>query len=55
VEIFVENVLAVEDVRFRHGDDADFEAELEVERSARGAWRPIVPPSELPPPALEAA
>ena len=55
VEIFVENVLAVEDVRFRHGDDADFEAELEVERSDRGAWRPIVPPTELPPPALEAA
>jgi putative nucleotidyltransferase with HDIG domain len=55
VEIFVEHVLAVEDVRFRHGDDADFEAELEVERSARGAWRPIVPPNELPPPALEAA
>ncbi len=55
VEIFVEHVLAREDVRFRHGDDADFEAELEVERGARGAWRPIVPPSELPPPALEAA
>jgi putative nucleotidyltransferase with HDIG domain len=55
VEIFVERVLAVEDVRFRHGDDADFEFELEVERSARGAWRPIVPPTELPPPALEAA
>jgi putative nucleotidyltransferase with HDIG domain len=55
VEVFVEHVLAVEDVRFRHGDDADFEAELEVERSARGAWRPIVPPTELPPPALEAA
>jgi putative nucleotidyltransferase with HDIG domain len=55
VEIFVEHVLAEEDVRFRHGDDADFEAELEVERSARGAWRPIVPPTELPPPALEAA
>jgi putative nucleotidyltransferase with HDIG domain len=55
VEIFVEHVLAREDVRFRHGDDADFEAELEVERVARGAWRPIVPPSELLPPALEAA
>jgi putative nucleotidyltransferase with HDIG domain len=55
VEIFVERVLAVEDVRFRHGDDADFELELEIERSARGAWRPIVPPAELPPPALEAA
>jgi putative nucleotidyltransferase with HDIG domain len=55
VEIFVERVLAVEDIRFRHGDDADFELELEVERSARGAWRPIVPPTELPPPALEAA
>jgi hypothetical protein len=55
VEIFVERVLATEDVAFRHGDDADFEAELEVERSARGAWRPLVPPTELPPPALEAA
>ena len=28
VEIFVEQVLAVEDLAFRHGDDADFEAEL---------------------------
>jgi putative nucleotidyltransferase with HDIG domain len=55
VEIFVNRVLAVEDVAFRHGDDADFEAELEVERSARGAWRPAGPPSQLPPPALEAA
>jgi putative nucleotidyltransferase with HDIG domain len=55
VEVFVERVLASEDVAFRHGDDADFEAELEVERSARGAWRPLVPPTELPPPALEAA
>jgi putative nucleotidyltransferase with HDIG domain len=55
VEIFVNRVLAVEDVAFRHGDDADFEAELEVERSARGAWRPVGPPSQLPPPALEAA
>jgi putative nucleotidyltransferase with HDIG domain len=55
VEIFVEQVLAVEDLAFRHGDDADFEAELEVEREGRGAWRPIVPPAQLPPPALEAA
>jgi putative nucleotidyltransferase with HDIG domain len=55
VEIFVEQVLAVEDLAFRHGDDADFEAELEVEREGRGAWRPIVPPTQLPPPALEAA
>jgi putative nucleotidyltransferase with HDIG domain len=55
VEIFVERVLAVEDLAFRHGDDADFEAELEVERGSRGTWRPIVPPAELPPPALEAA
>jgi putative nucleotidyltransferase with HDIG domain len=54
VEIFVEQVLAVEDLAFRHGDDADFEAELEVEREGRGAWRPIVPPAQLPP-ALEAA
>ena len=55
VEIFVERVLAVEDLAFRHGDDADFEAELQVERGSRGAWRPIVPPAQLPPPALEAA
>jgi putative nucleotidyltransferase with HDIG domain len=55
VEIFVERVLAVEGLAFRHGDDADFEAELEVEREGRGAWRPIVPPTQLPPPALEAA
>jgi hypothetical protein len=48
-------VLAVEDLAFRHGDDADFEAELQVERGSRGNWRPIVPPQQLPPPALEAA
>jgi putative nucleotidyltransferase with HDIG domain len=55
VEIFVERVLAVEDLAFRHGDDADFEAELAVERDGRGVWRPVVPPPELSPPALEAA
>jgi putative nucleotidyltransferase with HDIG domain len=55
VEIFVEQVLAVEDLAFRHGDDADFEAELAVERDGRGVWRPVVPPAELSPPALEAA
>ena len=55
VEIFVEQVLAVEDLAFRHGDDADFEAELAVERDGRGVWRPVVPPTELTPPALEAA
>ena len=55
MEIFVERVLAVEDLAFRHGDDADFEAELAVERDGRGVWRPIVPPAELAPPALEAA
>jgi putative nucleotidyltransferase with HDIG domain len=55
VEIFVERVLAVEDLAFRHGDDADFEAELQVERSTRGGWRAILPPEQLPPPALEAA
>jgi putative nucleotidyltransferase with HDIG domain len=55
VEIFVERVLASEDVAFRHGDDADFEAELEAERRARDAWRPDAPPPQLPPPALEAA
>ena len=55
VEIFVEQVLAVEDLAFRHGDDADFEAELQVERGSRGGWRSILPPAQLPPPALEAA
>jgi putative nucleotidyltransferase with HDIG domain len=55
VEIFVEQVLAVEDLAFRHGDDADFEAELAVERDGRGVWRPVAPPAELSPPALEAA
>jgi putative nucleotidyltransferase with HDIG domain len=55
VEIFVEHVLAVEDLAFRHGDDADFEAELAVERDGRGVWRPVVPAAELSPPALEAA
>ncbi len=55
VEIFVEQVLAVEDLAFRHGDDADFEAELAVERDGRGVWRPVVPAAELTPPALEAA
>ncbi|HEY0360704.1 MAG TPA: HD-GYP domain-containing protein [Solirubrobacteraceae bacterium] len=55
VEIFVEQVLAVEDLAFRHGDDADFEAELAVERDGRGVWRPVAPAPELTPPALEAA
>jgi len=52
VELFVERVLATEDVAFRHGDDADFEAELEAERRARDAWAPDVPAAK---PALEAA
>jgi putative nucleotidyltransferase with HDIG domain len=55
VEIFVEQVLAVEDLAFRHGDDADFEAELAVERDGRGVWGPAIPASKLSPPALEAA
>jgi putative nucleotidyltransferase with HDIG domain len=55
VEIFVEHVLAAEDVNFRHGDEADFEAELQAERSAREALRPEVSAAPLPPPALEAA
>jgi len=52
VELFVERVLATEDVAFRHGDDADFEAELAAERRARDAWAPDVPAAK---PALEAA
>ena len=59
VEIFVERVLATEDVAFRHGDDADFEAELEAERRARDAWTPdgsSPAPTPTPAsPALEAA
>jgi putative nucleotidyltransferase with HDIG domain len=51
VELFVERVLATEDVAFRHGDDADFEAELEAERRARDAWTP----DSSTAPALEAA
>jgi putative nucleotidyltransferase with HDIG domain len=35
VEIFVEHVLAREGVPFRHGDDADFEAELGFSRRVR--------------------
>jgi putative nucleotidyltransferase with HDIG domain len=54
VELFVERVLATEDVAFRHGDDADFEAELEAERRARDAWTPDGSPASASP-ALEAA
>jgi putative nucleotidyltransferase with HDIG domain len=55
VELFVERVLATEDVAFRHGDDADFEAELAAERRARDAWTPDGSSSAPAPPALEAA
>jgi putative nucleotidyltransferase with HDIG domain len=55
VEVFIEKVLASEDVAFRHGDDADFEAELQAERRARDTSRADVQPPQLPPPALEAA
>jgi putative nucleotidyltransferase with HDIG domain len=55
VEVFVERVLGVEDVGFRHGDEADFEAELEAERNAREGQHPEAAPAPLPPPALEAA
>jgi putative nucleotidyltransferase with HDIG domain len=55
VELFVERVLGTEDVVFRHGDDADFEAELEAERNARDEPPAKVASAPLPPPALEAA
>lgn len=55
VEVFVQRVLATEDVAFRHGDDADFEAELQAERSARDRLRPDTKVGPVPPPALEAA
>jgi putative nucleotidyltransferase with HDIG domain len=45
VEVFVEEVLAAEGIAFRHGDDADFEAELEVERGSR-AMRQLAPALE---------
>ncbi|HEX7300870.1 MAG TPA: HD domain-containing phosphohydrolase [Solirubrobacteraceae bacterium] len=55
VELFVERVLRGEDVRFRHGDEADFEAELEAERNAREPHPDGEPSQPVPPPALEAA
>jgi putative nucleotidyltransferase with HDIG domain len=55
VDLFVERVLGTEDVVFRHGDDADFEAELEAERNARDEPPAKVASAPLPPPALEAA
>jgi putative nucleotidyltransferase with HDIG domain len=45
VEVFIEDVLAAEGIAFRHGDDADFEAELEVERGSR-AQRQLAPALE---------
>jgi putative nucleotidyltransferase with HDIG domain len=45
VEVFIEGVLAAEGIAFRHGDDADFEAELEVERGTR-ALRQLEPALE---------
>jgi putative nucleotidyltransferase with HDIG domain len=59
VELFVERVLGSEEIGFRHGDEADFEAELEAERNSREAVpaeaEAEAEPAPLAPPALEAA
>jgi putative nucleotidyltransferase with HDIG domain len=55
VEVFIERVLGSEDVAFRHGDEADFEAELEAERNAGEARPAEIAASRVSPPALEAA
>jgi putative nucleotidyltransferase with HDIG domain len=55
VELFVERVLHSEDVSFRHADEADFEAELEAERTTHTAPPVEADPAHLPPPQLEAA
>jgi putative nucleotidyltransferase with HDIG domain len=55
VELFVERVLGSEDVAFHHADEAEFEAELEAESTARQAPPAEVAPAPVSPPALEAA
>jgi putative nucleotidyltransferase with HDIG domain len=55
VEVFIERVLGSEDCGFRHGDEADFEAELDVERTARDAPPADVASAAASPKALEAA
>jgi putative nucleotidyltransferase with HDIG domain len=55
VELFVERVLGSEDVAFHHADEAEFEAELEAESTAREAPPAEVAPAPVSPPALEAA
>jgi putative nucleotidyltransferase with HDIG domain len=42
VQIFVEQVLEGKDVRYRHGEDADFDAELQLERRVRDYASPTL-------------
>jgi putative nucleotidyltransferase with HDIG domain len=47
VEIFIQ-VLAGKDVRFRHGEDADFDAELGIEKRVDEYSQPLQPEDEQP-------
>jgi hypothetical protein len=47
VEIFIQ-VLAGKDVRFRHGEDADFDAELGIEKRVQEYSQPVPEPEEEP-------
>jgi HD-GYP domain-containing protein (c-di-GMP phosphodiesterase class II) len=40
VELFAE-IIAATDVAFRHGEDADFDRELQIERRVRAYARPV--------------
>lgn len=50
VEVFIE-VLAGKDVRYRHGEDADFDAELALDKRVHAYASPLLP--EAPAPAEE--
>jgi hypothetical protein len=52
VEIFIE-VLAGKDVRFRHGEDADFDAELGIEKRVHDYSQPVPDSPEEPEPAAD--
>jgi putative nucleotidyltransferase with HDIG domain len=50
VEIFIK-VLAGKDVRFRHGEDADFDAELGIEKRVHDYSQPVAERAKTPEPA----
>jgi len=53
VEIFIQ-VLAGKDVRFRHGEDADFDAELGIEKRVQEYSQPVPVPEPEEDPVVEA-